>query len=690
MKQSHNSNLDNFLLRCSSSGMSSIPEKLAYLYGVSSDTGIESLNNQMLKLRLNAKKNIEDASKLTYQNRLNSLRMWMKQNKYSWLLINRTDNWLNEDLSPRWQHIAWLTGFTGSNAKLVIGLSTASIFSDTRYELQLKNQIDPKNFNILIEPEQNVVAWLCKQKKSNESLAIATDINLISHKTFIELSNKLLKNKIVLSTQHKDPFYDIWKQRPEIPVSMIFVHENTYSGKKWQEKHKLVLEYLKKNNKDAILISQPDTLAWLLNIRAEDIFNSPLWLCNGLFFNDGTVSLYTDNLKLSIELKNHLSSKIQVEPFDKCKASITSLCNSNKALVFSPAYTAHSLIEKVAKEHKNLIFNDNDFIVKLKSKLNYQEITNCFDVHFRDGQKMIKLLSWINQNPVGSLKESDVQKKIFELRSKDKLYKGESFPSISAVGAHSALPHYQVSKNHDSVLAEGDIFLIDCGGQYLDGTTDITRTIFIGKNEPSVKEILSYTMVLKGMIAVSIAVFPNDTCGKTIDVLARQFLWKHGLDYNHGTGHGIGRYLCVHEAPYSIGKYATQCLVENIVLTNEPGIYFPNEFGIRIENTLMTINFSSCENTINKHKSPPYPSLDFLGDKIIKDSKNNNNSISWLAFKTLTMCPFEKKLIDKNSLTALEISWINDYHKQIRDKFLMTMDSIQDQKWLEGATSVLS
>jgi Xaa-Pro aminopeptidase len=573
------------------------------------------------------------------------LRALMKEKNIDAYIINGSDPHLSEYVPEKWRTREWISGFTGSYGRVVVTSDKSALWTDSRYFLQAEAEL--KGSGIIMMKDRQIDSiphedWILSELPPNGVIGI--DGLTISATEEKRLTNKLGAKSIALN-QSIDLVSAIWDNRSALPEYPAFDYSIKFAGISRTEKIDLIRQHLRTKGADGTIISMLDDLAWTFNIRGKDIDYNPLVTSYGFIDQERTI-LFIDPLKIQEDLKA-LLIKDDIELMDY-KSIIPFLQNLTLKSYYIDPDRTNSLICNLIQKNCQLI-EGLSIPTLLKSVKNEIEISGMKEAHQRDGVAMINFLYWITTNIAKEkITELSVCNKLMEFRSQQEYFVGESFHSIVGYQAHGAIVHYHVTKDTDLTIEPKGILLIDSGGQYLDGTTDITRTITLG--DVTQEQQKDFTLVLKGMIQLAKVVFPVNTKGNSLDILARKALWYNNLDYGHGTGHGVGHFLCVHEGPASIRQDSNQEPIrEGNILSDEPGIYREGEYGIRIENLIL------CR----KDKWTEFGS--FLG------------------FDTLTLCPIDKKLIDIELLTDDEISWMNDYHLRIFEE----ASSFLDQNVLE-------
>ena len=567
--------------------------------------------------------------------RVESIRKWLDENDLDALIVPHEDEYLSEYIPPENERLLWITGFTGSAGIAIISKDSAAIFVDGRYTVQVRDQVDSDIYTILHLKDSPYLRWL------NENLRKGTRLGFdprLHRANWLKYAEKAIGTKIKLITISNNPIDLLWVDRPSGNISdKALLLNDIYTGKSSWDKRKELGKFISNNKCDAAFITQLDSIAWLLNIRGNDVPCNPVLLCHGLLHSDGSFDIFIDDNKIPDGFHDHVGENVTVISPDKIYKSIAK--HSGKTIQLDT--TSSNLWSKnIITDSGALMLEKKDPCTLPKACKNAVEIQGMKNCHIRDAVAECEFLSWLDDeiNSGNFHDEGALADKLDGLRIKQQDCKGVSFGTISAAGKNAAMCHYS-HKNHKvpGKLSMNSIYLVDSGGQYLDGTTDITRTVAIGEPNDFIKK--TFTLVLKGHIALASAQFPEGIAGQHLDTLARQYLWQHGYDYDHGTGHGVGCYLNVHEGPHGIGKGANNVsLTQGMVVSNEPGYYRENEFGIRLENLIYVIYIKEID-----------------GNKL-------------LGFENLTFVPFDTRLIDITLLTNSEINWINSYHQEVLEK----------------------
>jgi Xaa-Pro aminopeptidase len=596
----------------------------------------------------------ECADKNASRPRVLSLRKELAKQQLDGFLVPRSDEHQSEYVPACEERLEYISGFTGSAGFALILKNTAAIFIDGRYTLQIKLQVDTKLFTPVASLEPSIREWVLSSVPANAR--IGYDPRLHTTQDIERLAKILLCMSAELVAVQQNPIDLIWQNRPPAPKNMVQIHPENLAGESTKSKIKPIMQSLLNDGINALLVSDPHNSAWAFNIRGSDVSHTPIALCYSLIPAEGTPTLFIDPAKLSDSIKEQLLLNVKLASPDELNSALRQITN-NKHKIRLDKTTASIHLKNVIEQSGGIADLGEDPITKMKAVKNKSEIAGTKAAHLRDGAALVQFLAWIDvEAPKGNLTEIDTVKALEHFRRKSGALKDVSFPTISGFGANGAIVHYRVTEQTNKQLTKG-LFLIDSGGQYVDGTTDVTRTVSIGTPTADMKN--NFTRVLKGMIAISKAVFPKGTNGAQIDVLARQFLWQAGRDYDHGTGHGVGSYLSVHEGPQRISKTGTVALEAGMILSNEPGYYKPKIYGIRIENLIL----------VEPHAF-----------------KNSNKE--FLSFETLTLAPIDKSPIIRSLLDKNEKNWLNAYHERVWEKISPLVPE-KTKLWLEQACAPL-
>jgi Xaa-Pro aminopeptidase len=590
--------------------------------------------------------------------RLLALRQILRTQKLSGYIIPHADEHQSEYTPSYAKRLSWLTGFDGSAGLAAITLDEGSIFVDGRYRLQVRNQVNIQSFTPLKLHQDTVEDWFSDKLQKGDVIGYDPWLH---GKTWIDKVQKKLKpHGIKLKALHKNPIDEIWKDRPRPSSARAVVHDERYSGEKASFKRERIAAIVKKEGADALVLTSLDSIAWLFNIRGTDVDCTPLVLSFAILYENAKAELYIDPKKVTVDVLAHLGDRVKLLPKDQFIDGLKRLGDKHRTVMVDPQKTHMAILDILTEANADLVTVD-DPIQLAKACKNDVELKGTRDAHKRDAVAVCRFLCWLDQNASsGKHDELDAVDKLFEFRKQVPLFQGNSFDTISGAGPNGAIVHYRVTKETAKKLQNGMIYLVDSGGQYLDGTTDITRTITIGK--PTEEQKDRFTRVLKGHIALAQARFPEGRTGAHLDALARKPLWNIGLDYDHGTGHGVGSYLGVHEGPQSISHLGFKvALKPGMILSNEPGYYKTDKYGIRIEN-LVIVHLSDYQ----EEERP------------------------MLTFETITLAPIDTRLINAHMMTASEITWLNIYHAKVRE-VVGPMLKGEEKQWLIDATeSIIS
>ncbi len=588
--------------------------------------------------------------------RLSAFREELARRKLTGFVIPRADQQQNEYVAPSEERLAWLTGFTGSAGLAVVLTSEAALFVDGRYTLQAGKQVDGKAWSIkpLVDPPPET--WLTNHLKPGDRLGF--DPWLHTSAAAERLLGACAKAGAELVAVETNPVDSIWAERPPPPIAPVAIHGPQFAGEAGAKKLAHIRQEIEKLGVDALVLSDSHAVAWTFNIRGADVAHTPLPLSYALVPRHGRPTVFIDHRKLSNATRDHLEQSAAVEEPNALTPALTRLAQSGASIALDSATAADALSRLITTAGGKAV-RGSDPVTLLKAVKNATEIEGTRRAHRRDAVALARFLAWVEREaPKGRLTEIDTVEALETFRRDTGALKDVSFPTIAGTGPNGAIVHYRVTRKSNRRIVPGDLLLIDSGAQYEDGTTDVTRTIAIG--EPTAEMRDRFTRVLRGHIAIARAVFPDGTTGAQLDTLARQFLWQAGIDFEHGTGHGVGSYLSVHEGPARISKLGTTALKRGMILSNEPGYYKTDAYGIRIENLelVTAANIAGAEKPMN-------------------------------GFETLTFAPIDRRLIDVTMLSATELAWLNDYHAKVRNEVRTQLDT-ETQAWLDRATAPLA
>ncbi len=590
-----------------------------------------------------------------YADKLALLRSALHQKRIDTYIIPSSDPHLGEHVPDHWQIIKWLTGFTGSAATVVVTNTFAGLWTDSRYFIQAEKQLSGSGFEFIkpgVFQRNDFMDFICENTRPEHIIGI--DGRIVSITNFRRLEKRLEDKKVSILT-NCDLITELWNDRPSMPFSVAFEHPVRFSGKERSVKISEVREAMKEQNADYQLLTANDDIMWLLNIRGNDLQYTPLLVSYALI-GEKQILLFIDEAKIPLKLASEFDRLgIVILPYDETPEIVSSVTEGFSVLV-NPATTSVALYNSISGKSK--IIEDTSIPAKLKSIKNKTEIANIGNVMIKDGVALSRFFYWFDCNHGKiSMAENSLADKLLEFRSQQEDFIEPSFETIIAFNENSALPHYTPENGKGAEIGERSILLVDSGGQYMGGTTDITRTIPVGIPTPGQKK--DFTLILKGHINLAMAKFPNGTRGYQLDFIARRAMWGSGMNYAHGTGHGVGYCLNVHEGPQSISPADNKTVIEAGMLTsNEPAIYREGEYGIRIENLILCYEDEETE----------------FGQ--------------FLRFDTVSLCYIEKKLIDRSLLDQEEIDWLNSYHSEVYDK-LSPYLSLEEKLWLKEKTEPL-
>lgn len=586
----------------------------------------------------------------TINNRIAALRAHIAQEQIQAFIIPSTDPHLSEYVAPHWQSREWISGFTGSAGTVVVTAKDAGLWTDSRYFLQAARQLEGTCITLYKEmlPETpNIPEFLSAHLQEGDCVGI--DGKMFSAEEVEHLQKELKKSGIRIKSI-ADPIQLLWTDRPAMPLAPAFVYDTKYAGMSFTEKLPAVRQAMEAAGADSLLLSALDEIAWLLNIRGNDVHCNPV-VVSYLLIEKDKVNYFVQPQKVTPELTEYFNvNGISVHPYEEIGNYLNSF--NAHSILMNPAKTNYAIYSAIRPGC--LIINGASPVALLKAIRNKQEIAGIHAAMQRDGVALVKFLKWLDEAvPAGKETEISVDKKLHTFRAAQPLYMGESFDTIAGYKEHGAIVHYEATPETDVTLKSEGFLLLDSGAQYLDGTTDITRTIALGPLTE--EEKTDYTLILKGHIALAMAVFPEGTRGAQLDVLARMPIWKERMNYLHGTGHGVGHFLNVHEGPQSIRMNENPVALQpGMVTSNEPGVYKAGSHGIRTENLVLTV-----------------PAGEGMFGKYLK-------------FETLTLCPICRKGIIKELLTAEEIGWLNDYHRTVYEKLSPDLNN-DEREWLKEA-----
>jgi Xaa-Pro aminopeptidase len=588
--------------------------------------------------------------------RLAALRTELARRGLTGFIVPRSDRHQNEYVPACEQRLAWLTGFSGSAGIAIVLMERALLFVDGRYTLQAREQVDTSLFTIEHLVETPPDRWIEKNLTAGDRIGYDPWLHTVEGAE--RLGKACAAAGATLVAVEPDLIDAIWADRPAPPLGAVTLHDVRFGGEAAEDKLARIRAEVAKLRADALVVSDPHAVAWAFNIRGADVAHTPLPLAFAVVPQAGRPSLYVDGRKLSNQVRNRLEALAEVrEPSDFVGA--LGALGRRKQTVWLDQATAADALARLITSHGGKVTRGACPIALMKAVKNEIEIAGARAAHIRDGAAVTRFLAWFDREaPRGKLTEIDAVAALESFRRDTGLLRDISFPTIAGAGPDGAIVHYRVTSRSNRVVAPGELFLIDSGAQYEDGTTDITRTIAVG--EPTAEMRDRFTRVLKGHIAIARAIFPEGTTGAQLDSFARQFLWAQGLDFDHGTGHGVGSYLSVHEGPARISKLGTAALKPGMILSNEPGYYKAGAYGIRIENLVLVV------------AAAPVPGAE----------KPLN------AFETLTLAPIDRRLIVPALLTPEETAWLDRYHADVVEALSPLLDA-DSRAWVTAAARPL-
>ena len=592
--------------------------------------------------------------KQSIKERIHALRMTFRPNNIKAFIIPSTDPHLSEYVAPYWMSREWISGFTGSAGTAVILMDKAGLWADSRYFLQAEKEPEGSGITLYKEmlPETpSITKFLCQNLKPGESVSI--DGKMFSVQQVEQMKEDLAPYQLQVNL-FGDPLKNIWKDRPSMPDAPAFIYDVKYAGKSCGEKVAAIRTELKEKGIFALFLSSLDEIAWTLNLRGSDVHCNPV-IVSYLLVTQDEVVYFISPEKITQEVNEYLQEQqVSLRKYDEAESFLNSFAGEN--ILIDPKKTNYAIYSAINPACK--VVRGESPVTLLKAIRNEQEIAGIHHAMQRDGVALVKFLKWLEASVLsGKETELSVDRKLHEFRAAQPLYMGESFDTIAGYKEHGAIVHYSATEESDVTLQSKGFLLLDSGAQYLDGTTDITRTIALG--ELTEEEKTDYTLILKGHIALAMAKFPAGTRGAQLDVLARMPIWSHGMNFLHGTGHGVGHFLSVHEGPQSIRMNENPIVLQpGMVTSNEPGVYKAGSHGIRTENLTL----------------------------VCKDKEGMFGE--YFKFETITLCPICKKGIIKEMLTAEEVKWFNDYHQTVYKKLSPSLNE-EEKKWLLEATKAI-
>lgn len=593
----------------------------------------------------------------THEARLVALRKELARRGLDGFVVPLSDEHLSEYVGAYAQRLAWLTDFGGSAGSVAVLKDTAAIFVDGRYTLQVRDQVDGKFYEYKSVPEESMADWLAEN--SPKGARIGFDPWLHTKGWVDQLRKRLEKAGCSLVSVESNPIDAVWEDQPQPSTAPAFLQDEALAGRSSADKRGVMAEWLKAEGLDAVVISALDSVAWTLNIRGSDVDRTPVALSYLTVHADGTADWFIAPGKVPAEVASALGNAVRIRPREEFEASLAEF--EGKSVSTDPARSVVAIFEALEAGGAKVVPQDDPAVLPKAIKTSAEQVGHRAAQH-RDGAAVSNFLHWLSvEGPTGKIDELFAAAKLQACREACGDLRDLSFDTISGSGPNGAIVHYRVSEETNRALEPNSVYLVDSGGQYPDGTTDITRTVWIGHDAPPAEVKDRYTRVLKGHIALAMQCFPKGTTGSQLDTLARQHLWAAGVDYAHGTGHGVGSFLSVHEGPQRIAKPrggqagSEQVLLPGMILSNEPGYYKTGAYGIRIENLVL-----------------------------VEERSIEGMEGEWMGFETLTLAPIDKALVDQALLTRAEVDWWNTYHARVLEVVAPQLSG-NALAWLEEA-----
>ena len=589
------------------------------------------------------------------RDKISALQRLMRARKLDAYLVPSTDAHLSEYVPACWERRGWLTGFTGSSGDVLVTLDGAGLWTDGRYFLQAEQQLEGSGIELFRAGDPGVPlieAYVAKLLLKGQRLG--ADPRVLSLARASALEKALADGGATVALVEDNLVDAIWKDRPSLPQAPLEVLPTSRTGESCRDKLTRVRAKMTERRADAHVITTLDTIAWLFNIRGSDVDYNPVVIAYALVTHEAA-TLFVAPGKVTPEAARKLGKSVTVRPYDDFKPALRELAARKARVWIDKDGTNRWVVQQLRGSD---LVTETSPIMPMKARKNAVEIDGMREAHVRDGVAMVRFLRWLGEEvPGGHVTELSAEQRLGEFRGEGLNYRGPSFRTIAGFNEHGAIIHYAADEDTNVTLRSKGIFLVDSGGQYLDGTTDITRTVSLGGATAEQRRI--FTLVLKGHIALSRAKFPTGVRGMRLDTLARAHMWSAGLDYNHGTGHGVGAYLGVHEGPQSISplRCTGAPVEEGNILSNEPGYYAPGKYGIRIENLVL----------------------------VVRDEKLSRGGKTWLGFEPLTLCPIDTALVDAKLLDDQERAWLNAYHKRVAKTLSPLLADPKDRRWLARA-----
>ena len=588
--------------------------------------------------------------------RIEQLREVMRREHLAAFIFPSTDPHQGEYVPDRWKGREWISGFNGSAGTAVVTMESAALWTDSRYFIAAEEQLRGTEFQLMklkMPGTPTIAEWIGRQVRTSSSTEVAIDGMVSSLSATEELIRELRCESGLTLRTNLDPLREIWRNRPPVPENPVEVHPLEYAGEDVGSKIGRIRRALRDRHADGMLVSALDDIAWTLNLRGSDVHCNPIFV-SYLLISTTRVILYINKVKLTPAVESYLSENgIEVDNYEHVADGLRNYNEYN--ILIDPDETSYTLAKAVRTQE---VIREQSPIATMKTVKNATEIAGFRSAMVKDGVAMVKFLKWLLPAvQAGGQTEISIDQKLTSLRAEQEGFRDISFDTIAGYEAHGAIVHYEATPETDIPLEPHGLLLLDSGAQYLDGTTDITRTIALGPVSEEQRHI--YTLVLKGHIQLELCKFPRGAAGTQMDVLARQYMWREGLNYLHGTGHGVGSYLCVHEGPHQFRmEWKPAPFVEGMTVTDEPGIYLPGRFGVRVENTLLIT---------------PYMQTEFG---------------TFLQLESLTLCPIDTTPIERSMMLPEEIMWLNSYHARVREVLSPYLEA-DERAWLEAATEPL-
>jgi len=598
----------------------------------------------------------------TYEARLQALREQLKADRLDGFVVPLTDEHMSEYVGSYAQRLAWLTGFQGSAGSAVVLPEEAAIFVDGRYTLQVRDQVDGTHWSYQSVPETSIADWL--KVHAPDGGRIGYDPWLHTKDWVTKAREALAEKGAELVAVRRNPIDAVWSDQPEPSRARLIVHSDDYAGRSSAAKRQEMADWLKEQKADAAVLAALDSIAWTFNVRGQDVEHTPVALSFALVHDDGTADLFVASEKIGDDVRQHLGNGVRVHERSEFAPQLAAL--AGKTIVVDPERSVAAIFEALEKAGAHVVAKRDPSILP-KALKNEVEIAGHRAAQARDGAALSRFLHWLSvEAPKGGLDEIKAAEKLHDFRRACGDLRDLSFDTISGAGPNGAIVHYKVTEETNRPIEMDSIYLVDSGGQYPDGTTDVTRTVAIGTPTAEMRD--RFTRVLQGHIGVARALFPDGTRGSQLDSFARQFLWRAGLDYAHGTGHGVGSFLAVHEGPQRISPVGSpqpggdEPLRAGMILSNEPGYYKTGEYGMRVENLVLVVE-AEAESGFRPEKR-------------------------LLGFETLTFAPIDRNLIEPKLLSEAERRWVDDYHAEVLRIVGPQLDG-EAKAWLEATCAPL-